>query len=77
MFVTYIEAGWNSWRKVSGVICDRTVSAKVKGTVYRTVVRSAMMYGLEIINKEIPPLLSHQYHIVISIMPSGLQSRNV
>lgn len=42
-----VQAGWNSWRKVSGVICDRRVSAKVKGKVYRTVVRPAMMYGLE------------------------------
>ena len=42
-----VQAGWSGWRKVSGVICDRRVSAKVKGKVYRTVVRPAMMYGLE------------------------------
>ena len=29
------------------VICDRKVSAKVKGKVYQTAVRPAMMYGLE------------------------------
>ena len=36
-------------RKVSGVICDRRVSAKVNRKVYRTVVRPAMMYGLEML----------------------------
>ena len=42
-----VQSGWNSWRKVSGVIRDRRVSAKVKGKIYRTVVRPAMMSGLE------------------------------
>ncbi|KAI5090669.1 hypothetical protein C0J45_19530, partial [Silurus meridionalis] len=35
------------WRRVAGVICDRRVSARVKRKVYRTVVRPAMLYGLE------------------------------
>ena len=42
-----VQAGWNGWRRVTGVICDRRVSAKMKGKVYKTVVRPAMMYGLE------------------------------
>ncbi|XP_051788414.1 uncharacterized protein LOC127529327 [Erpetoichthys calabaricus] len=42
-----VQAGWNGWRRVSGVLCDRQVSARVKGKVYRTVVRPAMLYGLE------------------------------
>ena len=42
-----VQAGWSGWRRVAGVICDRRVSAKVKGKVYRTVVRPAMLYGLE------------------------------
>lgn len=29
------------------MICDRKVSTQIKGKVYRTVVRPAMLYGLE------------------------------
>ena len=42
-----IQCGWNNWRKVSGVICDRRVPVKVKGKVHKTMVRPAMSYGLE------------------------------
>ncbi|KAK3539065.1 hypothetical protein QTP86_023506 [Hemibagrus guttatus] len=45
-----VQAGWNGWRKVSGVLCDRKISARIKGKVYRTVVRPAMLYGLEIVS---------------------------
>ena len=41
------QAGWHNWRKVSGVVCDRKIHPKVKGKVYRTVVRPATTYGLE------------------------------
>ncbi|KAI5106417.1 hypothetical protein C0J45_4114, partial [Silurus meridionalis] len=40
-----VQAGWSGWRRVAGVISDR--SARVKGKVYRTLVRPAMLYGLE------------------------------
>ena len=42
-----IQAGWMSWRKVSGVLCGRTLSAKAKGKMYKNVVRPAMLYGME------------------------------
>ncbi|KAI5087037.1 hypothetical protein C0J45_24418, partial [Silurus meridionalis] len=42
-----VQAGWSGWRRVTGVICDSRVSARRKGKVYRTVVRPAMLYGLE------------------------------
>ncbi|KAI5608703.1 hypothetical protein C0J50_9541 [Silurus asotus] len=42
-----VQAGWSGWRRVTGVICDSRVSARMKGKVYKTVVRPAMLYGLE------------------------------
>ena len=42
-----IQAGWMSWRKVSGVLCDRKLSAKVKGKLYKSVVRPIIIYGME------------------------------
>ena len=44
-----IQAEWMSWRKVSGVLCDRKLSAKVKGKMYKSVVRPTMLYGMEMV----------------------------
>ena len=40
-----VQAGWNGWRRMSGVICDRRVPARVKAKVYKLAVRPAMLYG--------------------------------
>ena len=42
-----VQAGWNGWRRVSGVICDRRLPARIKGKVYSSMVIPAMVYGLE------------------------------
>ena len=42
-----IQEGWMSCRKVSGVLCDKKLSAKVKGKMYKSVVRPTMLYGME------------------------------
>ena len=44
-----VQAGWNGWRKLLGVICNRRLPAKVKEKVYSSVVRPAMVYGLEMV----------------------------
>ena len=42
-----VQAGWNGWRRVSGVTCDRRLPARVKGKAYSLVVRLAMVHELE------------------------------
>ena len=42
-----VQAGWCGWRKVSGVLCDRRIPARLKVKIFKTVVRPAMMYGPE------------------------------
>ncbi|XP_047480633.1 uncharacterized protein LOC125033295 [Penaeus chinensis] len=42
-----IQSGWNNWKKMAGVMCDKRVPAKVKGKIHRTVIQPAMLYGLE------------------------------
>ena len=42
-----IQSGLKHWKRISGILCDRRVSLRVKGKVYKTVVRPAMMYGAE------------------------------
>ena len=38
------KAGGINWKKFSGVLCDRR---KLKGKVYKTMIRPAMLYGAE------------------------------
>ena len=41
------HSGWKNRKRVSGVFCDRRMNVKINGKVYRTVVRSALIYGAE------------------------------
>ena len=42
-----VQSGWNNWKRTSGVLCDKRISARVKGKVYKAVVRPALLYGSE------------------------------
>ena len=42
-----VRAGWRNWKKWSGVLCDRRMPVKLKGEVYKTEIRPAMLYGAE------------------------------
>ena len=42
-----MQAGWNRWGKVLGIICGRRLPARMKGKVYSSMVRPTIMYGLK------------------------------
>ncbi|KAL0809484.1 hypothetical protein ABMA28_011031 [Loxostege sticticalis] len=42
-----VNTAWMKWRSLSGVLCDPKMPIKIKGKIYKTVVRPAMMYGSE------------------------------
>ena len=33
-----IQSGWKNWKRISGILCDRRISLRVKRKVYKTVV---------------------------------------
>ncbi len=43
-----IQSRWKDWKRVSGILCDRIISLRVKGNVCKTVVRPAMIYSADI-----------------------------
>ena len=43
-----VGAAWNNWKRCSGVLCDRRMPVKLKGKVYKTVVRPALLYMVQI-----------------------------
>ena len=42
-----VGAGWINWKKCTVVLCDRRMPVKLKGKVYKRVIRPAMIYGAE------------------------------
>jgi hypothetical protein len=42
-----ISAGWMKWRQVTGTICDARMPLRLKGKIYKTIIRPVVMYGSE------------------------------
>ena len=41
------QCGWNNWRKMSDVLCDKRVPPHVKGKIHTMIAQPAMLYGME------------------------------
>lgn len=42
-----INSGWMKWRQVTGTTCDPRMPLKLKGKIYKTIIRPVVMYGSE------------------------------
>lgn len=42
-----IKAAWQKWRDLSCVLCDPKITVRLKGKIYRTMIRPVMIYGAE------------------------------
>ena len=42
-----VRSAWNSWRGLSGVICDKKVPVKLTNKLYKTVIGPTLIYGSE------------------------------
>ena len=43
-----VKIAWSKWRETTGVMCDRNIPTKLKDKVYKTAIKTAMVYGEEL-----------------------------
>ena len=58
------QCGWNNWRKMSGVLCDKRVPPHVKGKIHNMIVQPVMLYGME----TVPVTSSHVKKLEVTEM---------
>ena len=58
------QCGWNNWRKISGVLCDKRVPPRVKGNILKMIVQPAKLYGME----AVPVTSSHVKKLEVTEM---------
>ncbi|KAJ8728963.1 hypothetical protein PYW07_006659 [Mythimna separata] len=43
----HIGAVWAKWREITGVVSDRKMPPKLKGQIYKCIIRPVLLYGGE------------------------------
>ena len=59
--------GWNNWRNMSGVLCDKRLPPHVKGNIHKIIVQPAMLYWIE----TVPMISSHVKKLEVTKMKMG------
>ena len=44
------QCGWNNWRNMSRVLCDKRIPPHVKGSIHKVIIQPAMLYGMETVS---------------------------
>ena len=44
------QCGWNNWRNMAGVLCNKKVPPHEKGNIHKIIVQPAMLYGMETVS---------------------------
>ena len=58
------QCGWNNWRKMSGILCDKRIPLHVKEKIHKMIVQPAMLYGME----TVPVTSSHVKKLEVTEM---------
>ena len=58
------QCGWNNWRKMLGVLCDKRVPQHANGNIHNTIILPAMQYGVE----TVPMTSSHVKKLEVTDM---------
>ena len=58
------QCGWNNWRKMSGVLCDKRVPSHVKGKIHKMIVQPATLCAME----TVPATSSHVKKLEVTDM---------
>ena len=58
------ECGWNNWRKMSGILCEKRIPPHVKGKIHKMIVQPAMLYRME----TVPMTSSHAKKLEVTEM---------
>ena len=45
-----VAKAWSKWRELSGVMCDKKITTKLKLLIYQTVIRPTLLYGCDLRN---------------------------
>ncbi|XP_063635176.1 uncharacterized protein LOC134805911 [Cydia splendana] len=72
-----ISAAWAKWREVTGVLCDPRIPVKLKGLVYKSIIRPVLLYGSEtwpVLGRHVQQL--HVTEMKMSLAPGRENARS-